>query len=364
MNAIPPDHGILTADSVADRKALFGIGHDEETRLAAWRPRVLTRLDEVVAAFYDYQMSIPEIRRLIGEPETLDRLKRSARSYILDLFGGPYDVDYVGARLRIGLVHKRIGVPPRLYLSAFSALHGLLDTLLREEARTDDGLPDLEVTRSALRKVLMFDMELVFDTYIESLMGEVESARKEIQLYADELERNVAELSELSRRDPLTNLLNHRAFIEELRREIARSEREGMTLSLAYIDLNGFKEVNDLQGHQRGDRILQDVAAIFVDGTRSSDIAFRYGGDEFSIILPKCTIAQARLVCEKVIAVMEERQVKDVSLSIGIAESSPQARTTMDALISAADTAMYRAKDLSRRYPGSHIVLAPGPVER
>lgn len=53
------------------------------------------------------------IRRLIGEPETLARLKLSARNYILDLFGGPYDVDYVNARLRIGLVHKRIGVPPK-----------------------------------------------------------------------------------------------------------------------------------------------------------------------------------------------------------------------------------------------------------
>lgn len=138
-----------------------------------------------------------------------------------------------------------------------------------------------------------------------------------------------------------------------------------MTLSLAYIDLNGFKEVNDLQGHQRGDRILQEVAAIFVDGTRSSDIAFRYGGDEFSIILPKCTIAQARLVCEKVIAVMDER--KGHGCLIEYRHCREQPAGTYDH--GCADqrrrhTAMYRAKDLSRRYPGSHIVLAPGPVER
>ena len=312
-----------------------------------------------MAAFYDYQMSVPEIRRLIGEPETLERLKKSARTYILDLFGGPYDIAYVSTRLRIGMVHKRIGVPPQLYLSAFSALHELLDGLLCDAARRGEGPAELEAGRNALRKVLMFDMELVFDTYIESLMDEVESARKEIQQYAGELERNVAELSELSRRDPLTNLLNHRAFIEELRREIARSEREGMTLSLAYIDLNGFKAVNDMQGHQSGDRILQEVAAIFMEGTRSSDIAFRYGGDEFAIILPNCAIAQGRQVCEKVISVMIEKRIASVSLSIGIAESGPQARLSMDALISAADTAMYQAKDLSRRFPGSHIVLSP-----
>ena len=104
------------------------------------------------------------------------------------------------------------------------------------------------------------------------------------------------------------------------------------------------------------------MARLLVENTRASDIACRYGGDEFAVILPQCTTAQARQVCEKVMAEIQSHSLDGVSLSIGIAESAPGFRLNMDDLITAADTAMYRAKDLSRRTPGSHLLLAPPPA--
>lgn len=360
-----PPHALaapeFSAAEVEERKRLFGIRPEDAARLAGCRAGVEARVDGVVEAFYTFQLAEPLMRALIEDPDTLSRLRAASRAYILELFSGVYDQAYAARRLRIGLVHKRIGVPPKLYLAAFSHLHGLIEGVLEAMAGEGGWNREWSLRRDALRRVLMFDMEIVFHTYVESLMGAVESARSEIQQYAAELERSVAELSELSRRDPLTSLLNHRAFIEELKREIARAEREGRALSLAYIDLNGFKEVNDARGHQAGDRILRAVARLLVENTRASDIACRYGGDEFAVILPQCTTAQARQVCEKVMAEIHEHSLDGVSLSIGVAESAPGFRLNMDDLITAADTAMYRAKDLSRRTPGSHLLLAPPP---
>lgn len=136
------------------------------------------------------QTSVPEIALLIGDADTLRRLHAAQRQYVLDLFGGSTGIEYVNNRLRIGLVHKRIGVEPKLYLSAVKTLKNILFEAIGR--RITDSAAAAGTCR-ALDKILYFDITLVFDTYIRSLISEVETAKASIETYAANLELQVAE---------------------------------------------------------------------------------------------------------------------------------------------------------------------------
>lgn len=175
-------------------------------------------ISHIVRKFYQLQTAIPEIALIIGDRETLNNLHMSMEQYIRELFIGEYDLHYVEKRLRIGKVHHRIGVSPKLYLSGINQLQLLLEDVIDENS-ADQGYDNKRVKR-AIRKLLYFDNQFVFDTYIAALQREVESANTQLEEYAARLEEQVAErtraLVELSIKDPLTNLYNQRAFMSSL----------------------------------------------------------------------------------------------------------------------------------------------------
>jgi len=239
---------------VARRKEILGFTPADVIALAAARPVIEEQLEPIVAEFYERQTAIEEISLIIGDAETLRRLRAAQREYIRDLFSGFYDADYVNNRLRIGQVHKRLGVEPKYYLSGIKALKDILRATIKSRL---ENAQVIAATLEALDKLLHFDTALVFDTYIRSMLLELEAARERAVRYAHSLEERVAErtreLAEMSRIDALTDLLNQRAFVEELRRELARAKRNAAPLALIYFDIDGFKTVNDAHGHQRGD---------------------------------------------------------------------------------------------------------------
>ncbi len=151
---------------------------------------------------------------------------------------------------------------------------------------------------------------------------------------------------ELSRRDDLTGAVNRRAFTELLSAEILRQSRYGRHFSLAYIDLDNFKSVNDLRGHASGDRLLRIVAEGLRNAVRSSDVVARLGGDEFVILLPETDAVSAEAVIRKVQGTVDDllREGQwDVTMSIGLltCTSSPD---SADQALGKADALMYRAK--------------------
>lgn len=148
--------------------------------------------------------------------------------------------------------------------------------------------------------------------------------------------------------DPLTGLGNHRAFHEELDRQVAASERYEMPVSLALIDLDEFKQINDKAGHAAGDRMLRGFAQVLVSSTRRADRTFRIGGDEFAIILPHTDAAGAHIVTRRVLAQalgpsLRGEEIAPVSFSAGVS-AMPDLATDRTALFSQADTALYAAK--------------------
>ena len=164
----------VTETELRVRKHLLDFSEEDVDVLTQCRAQVEQRLDTIVDTFYGIQTSNPEIATLIGDADTLDRLQAAQRRYILDLFAGSYDLEYANNRLRIGLVHKRIGVEPKYYLSAVYLLRRLLVENLADLVSEED---QRKRVIKALDKLIYFDVTLVFETYIQSMLSEIEAVK-------------------------------------------------------------------------------------------------------------------------------------------------------------------------------------------
>ena len=319
---------------------------DKDLRCLAGKKELVERLvDGVVGEFYERQTDIDEIALLIGDADTLQRLRRAQRRYVLDLFAGEYGPDYVNNRLRIGMVHKRIGVEPKLYLAALRTLKELIIEALTSSIRDAD---DLAATLSAVDKLLYFDTTLVFDTYIDSLVGEIEAAKRRMEDYATSLEekvaRRTAQLEEQAKLDPLTGVYNLRMMQDVSVREMEMARRRRGATSVIYIDIDDFKQINDQHGHLQGDEVLRDLGRALRQCLRTTDVPFRCGGDEFCALLPDCDIGDAHAICDKIIEAFRGPNPA-VSISVGVAETRFDDCYDWEALIDIADERMYGAKE-------------------
>ena len=220
------------------RKAYIGFDDADVAALVEVRRIVLEVCDDLVERFYAAQTRVPEIALLIGDADTLRRLAAAMGQYVVELFSGLYDLEYVSDRLRIGLVHKRIGVDPTLYLSAMHQLRRLLGETI------DDGVDDPALRHAAqvaLDKLFTLDTTLVFETYVRMLVAEVEESRNRAERYAQELEEKVRErtrqLEELAHTDALTGLLNMRHIDHALTRALRGAQRRAEPVTVIFIDL-------------------------------------------------------------------------------------------------------------------------------
>jgi len=165
-----------------------------------------------------------------------------------------------------------------------------------------------------------------------------------------------AQLEQRSRIDVLTGLFNRRHFEEQLKEEVSRHSRYGNEFSISMLDLDNFKSYNDAYGHPAGDILLSQIGKIIKSSIRNVDQAFRYGGDEFVVILPQTARGDAYVVAERVRAQIAEEMEKRaiaVTCSIGLA-SYPADGVVADELVDVADNALYHAK----RTGGNRIFLS------
>jgi diguanylate cyclase (GGDEF)-like protein len=157
--------------------------------------------------------------------------------------------------------------------------------------------------------------------------------------------------------DPLTGLYNRRLFGETFEKELNRARRYGQPLGLVIVDLHRFKEVNDQHGHPRGDEVLRAAAATLKKALRTSDSAFRIGGDEFALVLPQTDAPQALALSRRVETVFAEMiQPLKLAVSVGMDHGVaifPQDAELADQLIRIADERLYRLKHANHGKPGN-----------
>ncbi len=197
------------------------------------------------------------------------------------------------------------------------------------------------------------------------LQEQLSRTLEEVRIKNDQLEDAVAKLETMASTDPLTSIANRRSFNQAMERRFSEATRYDQDLSLVMIDLDGFKQLNDKLGHQAGDLMLQRTGRILEANCRRSDIAGRFGGDEFVLLLPETELATARIVAQRIhdefhVAVetmLAHREPKvKVSMSMGIASLRQARPVNPEQLIGQADEALYTAKSNGKR---GIVIYAP-----
>jgi len=180
--------------------------------------------------------------------------------------------------------------------------------------------------------------------------GEFVPAVEQLQKDIDELRLRVDQLHEQVHRDNLTGLFNHRYFAEALDREMERTRRSGRATGLIMIDLDHFKKVNDLHGHEAGNTVLQKLARLINAATRKLDIACRYGGEEFAVILPSTDLLTSAQVAERLRKLIEMEPIAigaeqiHLTVSLGVDVYSGFHSETQEDFVKHVDDLLYRAK--------------------
>ena len=230
----------------------------------------------------------------------------------------------------------------------------LLDVFPRlEETGDHDALREALTEDTTIAKESSYSLEdgdrpVFFETHFSPLRNEAGDQVGGVGIFRDITERKVAEqaLKDLSVRDPLTNLYNRRYFNKRIEEEISRAARQEHRFALLLCDLDNFKKVNDTRSHQFGDEILKAAGEAIQDATREIDFVFRWGGDEFVVILlvaDRQGIMDAGERIRKQIVALGREKRFPLDLSIGVA-SFPEHGEHSNHLIRLADRALYIAK--------------------
>lgn len=191
------------------------------------------------------------------------------------------------------------------------------------------------------------------DYIIKPFNHEELKSRLQIGQRIIELEHRILRLAST---DYLTGLLNRRAFLERLERELNRCQREASPMGIIIMDIDHFKKVNDNYGHQAGDLVLQELSTTLVTLCRVYDFIGRYGGEEFIVCLPGADKWNTYQIAERARSIVENKNIflpgkgssVSVTASFGITSLEPGQRKSADRLINEADEALYRAKDQGR----------------
>jgi diguanylate cyclase (GGDEF)-like protein len=205
--------------------------------------------------------------------------------------------------------------------------------------------------KPAVANVKLVESKMYWSIYIavtrDKLYQELLSAR-------DNLEKKTEELTLLTRIDPLTNLLNRRAAIDDLSKIISQLNRNFVPVSFLLIDIDWFKKVNDTYGHNRGDEILVELSSILRKVIRTSDIVARWGGEEFLVVLYNSNLENTRIFCDRLHIEVNSIKLtgdKKLSVSVGVSTLKTHSLSCSDVIekyVKEADIALYEAKNNGR----------------
>ncbi|MFZ5449384.1 MAG: diguanylate cyclase [Thermodesulfobacteriota bacterium] len=337
----------------------------ERRRLARENRELVARLSRAREELADRRARELAQVRQIGEtlvgPLTWDQLTQGLVNLIWDSF----PVQLLGLAI--------YGPLPELPLEAFRRRPDILDAgyqtfqdLLKRQLTADPAA----AAGSPLPEMLWQRVEVENVTLVAGAGRQEPFTPEEAELFrifilqGEAGIKNLAlfeQVKSLAIRDALTGLHNYRYFRETLHYEVERSRRYNAPLSLLFLDIDDFKQINDTLGHLQGDAVIREVGAILKGGIRLADLLCRYGGDEFVLLMSQTPLLQAVLLAERLRRLIAQSPLNQagpgqrVTLSIGAAELQPGMST--EDLIKSADNALYRAKEAGKnRICGSELL--------
>ena len=309
---------------------LFGITDEDIPRLRQIQKLIAPTIDVLMEEFYDRLLQQPKVQTIFRNTDMIQRAKQAQKSHWMDwVFAGSLNQEYLERCRRIGEVHLNHQVSPDYYLYGYEFLQRQIRRLLLISLESS---PERVAIIETLGKAIFLDMSLA------------------LAVYCDEMSRG---WRENSYRDFLTKLWNRRGLEEHFSSLLHQADRHQRPISLAMMDLDKFKRINDALGHDFGDEVLREISKTISGIIRGEDLAGRWGGEEFLIIFPEANLNQAYEICERTRKAIEQRVIEwgdrksGVTISIGL-DQWQAGESDLMAAIQRADQALYAAKAAGR----------------
>ena len=332
--------------TILRRIELMGLNNDDKSRIQKLLDNVLSSESKnIVNQFYEYLLRQPEMKKFLISEELLVRLKHTQTEY-LATFGADFESKpYFEYRLRIGIAHARIQLPLNLYIAAFSQIQILVQQAILNSdlSKSPELVADYYATIS---KIIMLDTSIAIDSYIHSSMQIPSSSVQELELQINSLTNRLMH-------DSLTGVLSRAYILDILHKQISQHQRDDrFIVSLALLDIDHFKKINDQFGHPIGDQVLQQFCTTVQSAIRRQDYFGRYGGEEFLLLINDDEADKALNLIERIRSIIEKTNYEinghtiKFTISLGFSEVKPD--DTVEKLIQRVDSAMYKAKAAGR----------------
>jgi diguanylate cyclase (GGDEF)-like protein len=323
---------------------------------------ILTALRQQLGARFGRECEIAVAQSAKDALELVDELEKEGEALAVviadQIMPGMKGVDFLEE------IHRRSPETTKVLLTGQAGLDAVVAAINRAGLNRyipkpwDE--PDLRLTVESLLKTFRLHRQnelLVGDLKRKNveLEGERQSLEEKVQMRTAQLEEANRRLSQLAVTDGLTGLYNHRHFQEQLRQSVERALRTQGRVAALMIDVDHFKKFNDREGHPGGDEALRAVARLLSEERRQLDVVARYGGEEFALLLEGVSKSSAAELAEKIrvrvatasIPGADKQPLGKLTVSIGVAVC-PEDANTAEALLEAADVALYRAKKSGR----------------
>ncbi len=326
------------------RLALIGLSDDDLLLGEKLQDQVIIPgIDNIIDEFYRYMLSQPEMLLYLDTKSLIQKLKTTQKQYLLSLGVKFNSTGYFEERLRVGLAHAKVGIPPYLYICAYQRLRHFIYINCPEDVRKDDKLRD--ELYLFVNKITALDMSIAIETYHLTQLDKLESS-------IISLKQEEHHLRHLAETDRLTGLSNHAHIVSLLGDLITIVRKEGESLCVMMGDIDFFKKVNDTHGHLVGDGVLREIAARLQSALRDIDIIGRYGGEEFIVVFSDTTIETAYEVAERIRKRIADSpfniQGIEIALTISLGLCTLDEDDDVSTIIAKADKALYMAKNSGR----------------
>ena len=327
-----------------DNIRLFNFNQSELKSLVYIKPVILNNKHEIFDCYFMAMSENKEISSTFESKKNYHSLHLEINNFIDNIFDLNNDSKKEISILQPEFVDIKSTINPSLYMYSVNVIIDCIYNIVYQNIKNKE---QYELITHSIRKKIMSNISYVFDLYISNVLKNSNTAIESTNKHINKIENKIKDLNIVLKTDCLTGLLSRNYFnkIIEHKFNLAKSSKKPITI--AYIDINNFKHINDTMGHIYGDEVLKKIANIMILSTRKNDLIFRLGGDEFSIIMLDTYIKDAYKLNARIITNLQKDDNLP-SISIGCAQAGPNIYGSFKDLIKLADEQMYIQKKLHK----------------